>query len=504
MKKEVLKVKKQICSLLCIISFSFSSINAQLTKNPACDVTNTGMMAMITDIVIDNKMVKVVIDCTPWLRNPSAYVKFTNKTYLSYVEPTTGNMIEVPISEVRNWRNSSDAVFVPFNSKIYGYNISTGRFVLVFHLQEPLPNGLNRISIEEKVRKGFIWRNIHIRSVRTETIANFGDINKIDSLLNESKSIYTGVYENLQSKNTIAFIWNDDAKEGALLCYSDSKSSKIGDILATLSKISGDNTSYIGFWYDYTFNNEDRVLVTFEGSIMKILVNHTDGSKREDTYVKVGTESPNTPTSHTQEWSGTGFALNNGYVVTNCHVVDGALEIKIGGVEGDFTQEHKARVIGVDKNSDLALLKLEDNSIAPKPPYSFTSATSNVGEDVFVLGYPMTQTMGEEIKLTNGIISAKSGYDGDISNYQISVPLQPGNSGGPLFDKNGVLVGVVCAKHAAAENVSYAIKSMYLKNLVESIASTEILPNTNKLVGKSLPEQVKDVKNYVYMIKCSK
>ena len=100
--------------------------------------------------------------------------------------------------------------------------------------------------------------------------------------------------------------------------------------------------------------------------------------------------------------------------------------------------------------------------------------------------------------------SGKSGFDGDITTYQISVPVQPGNSGGPMFDMNGNLIGVVCAKHTNAENVSYAIKSSYLKNLIESVASPSILPSVTGLMGKDLKEHVKQIKNYIYMIKCSK
>ena len=110
--------------------------------------------------------------------------------------------------------------------------------------------------------------------------------------------------------------------------------------------------------------------------------------------------------------------------------------------------------------------------------------------------------MGNEIKLTNGIISSRSGYEGDVTLYQISAPIQPGNSGGPMFDMKGRIVGVVCAKHGGAENASYAIKTSYLKNLVESVASASILPTSTVPMDKELKNQVKRVKNFVYMIKC--
>lgn len=206
-----------------------------------------------------------------------------------------------------------------------------------------------------------------------------------------------------------------------------------------------------------------------------------------------------------QKWSGTGFALLNGYVVTNYHVADEAREIEIFGVNGDFTTPHKAKVIGVDKVADIALLRLCDEEVFPKGlPYGVKAAMSEVGEDVFVLGYPLIGTMGEEIKLTNGIISSRSGFEGDVTNYQISVPIQPGNSGGPMFDANGNVVGIVCAKHRGAENVGYAIKTSYLLNLIESVASSDIVPHATVLKGKPLKEQVKMIKDYTYLIKCSK
>lgn len=86
---------------------------------------------------------------------------------------------------------------------------------------------------------------------------------------------------------------------------------------------------------------------------------------------------------------------------------------------------------------------------------------------------------------------------------KISAPIQPGNSGGPLFDGNGNLIGIVNAKHRGAENVSYAIKASYLNNLVESASSISLLPTNNSVSGMSLSNKVKSLKNFVFMITCS-
>ena len=110
--------------------------------------------------------------------------------------------------------------------------------------------------------------------------------------------------------------------------------------------------------------------------------------------------------------------------------------------------------------------------------------------------------MGEDIKLTNGIISSKSGFDGNIAQYQISAPVQPGNSGGPVFDKNGNLIGVVQAKHGAAENAGYAVKASYVRNLIDMLPNSITLTQTNMLSGKSLPQQVELASKCVVLIIC--
>ncbi|MDE7463050.1 MAG: serine protease [Muribaculaceae bacterium] len=232
----------------------------------------------------------------------------------------------------------------------------------------------------------------------------------------------------------------------------------------------------------------------------------SDGDKTQFLKMYPTSSESVTGTSEGEEWTGSGFALKNGYIVTNYHVIDGAKRIKINGVNGDFNTSYNAMVVGFDKINDLALLKISDSSFTGfgSIPYSISSNTSDVGEEIFVLGYPLTSTMGEEIKLTTGIISSKTGFQGDVALYQISAPIQPGNSGGPLFDKKGNVIGIVSAKHEGAENVGYAIKTMYLRNLVESCASASIIPATNTVSSLPLTGKVKSEKNFVFYIECSK
>ena len=205
-------------------------------------------------------------------------------------------------------------------------------------------------------------------------------------------------------------------------------------------------------------------------------------------------------------WTGTGFALSNNYVVTNHHVINEAKTISIKGVNGDLNNGYTAEVVATDKTNDIAVLKINDTRFEGfgTIPYCISTRMADVGEEVFVLGYPLTQALGNEIKLTNGIISSRTGYQGDIATYQISAPVQPGNSGGPMFDSKGNVIGIVVAGVPGAENVGYAIKTSYLKILNESAGLDIKLPTNNTLSTLSLSEKVKLVKNFVYYIECSK
>lgn len=164
--------------------------------------------------------------------------------------------------------------------------------------------------------------------------------------------------------------------------------------------------------------------------------------------------------------------------------------------------------MSVDKTNDLALITIKDEKFKPlKPaPYRIAMSASEVGTSVFTMGYPITNLLGEEMKITDGLISSKTGFKGNATEYQISAPIQPGNSGGALFDLNGNLVGITNAgiKDNDVENVNYAIKTNYLLNLIDSAPIDIELPKGENLSNKTLPELIKAYKPYVAIIKVYK
>jgi serine protease Do len=135
----------------------------------------------------------------------------------------------------------------------------------------------------------------------------------------------------------------------------------------------------------------------------------------------------------------------------------------------------------------------------------FSSTIKDVGSEVFALGYPIANVMGDEIKFTDGKISSKTGIEGDITVYQISVPIQPGNSGGPLFDSKGNLVGITSSalnkEYFNSENVNYAIKTTYLKNLIDVMPESITLPNSIGIYNKPLTEKIKLLSDFIPMIR---
>jgi S1-C subfamily serine protease len=183
--------------------------------------------------------------------------------------------------------------------------------------------------------------------------------------------------------------------------------------------------------------------------------------------------------------NGSGFFISRqGHIVTNYHVVEETSELFTKLLINGNVEKLPLKVVAKDKVNDLAILKVDKAGfdLGKDIPYGFEYNTVDVGEEVFTLGYPMVDVMGEELKFTDGKISAKSGIDGDITTYQITTPIQSGNSGGPLFqEESGNIVAVVSAtlnrEMFNGENVNYAIKSNLLKILIES-SSDPIKINT--------------------------
>lgn len=186
---------------------------------------------------------------------------------------------------------------------------------------------------------------------------------------------------------------------------------------------------------------------------------------------------------------GTGWAVTaDGVFATNHHVIDGARNIWVGFREGN---PKKAHIVAVDERLDLALVKIDkpDRSYRPLP---LSQGRESNGASITVIGYPFAFELGDDPRVTEGIISAQKGDRKDYTRYQISAAIQPGNSGGPVLNDRAQVVGVVVSRidPRVADNVNFAVKIPYLKLLLESAG---IEPATGRSDGTRSPKELFEI-----------
>lgn len=223
--------------------------------------------------------------------------------------------------------------------------------------------------------------------------------------------------------------------------------------------------------------------------------------RSQNALIKNINDKPSRGPADPGEFGGTGFALSsNGYLVTNFHVVDGADSVYVQNSEGEA---FKVKLIYQDPAYDLAVLQITDPDFEKLAslPYTFKKATSDVGEDVFTIGFPR-----DEQVLGKGYVSSRNGNAGDTVTYQVSIPVNPGNSGGPLLDTHGNIVGIINGKQPLADGAAFAIKSNYILKSIEAIPQDSldeklILNKRNSLSGLSRKDQFKKLEPYIFMVK---
>ena len=356
--------------------------------------------------------------------------------------------------------------------------------------------------------------------------------------INKGKGDLQAYYDaNLDTLNPLEGIWTDDEnhyqigifrQEGnvkrdfvAIVLRTDHPFWKPGQI-----KIEFDGTAYNSIYnasyYMGDHTKQGTTAIIDEAGLLQIEVKEPDGSAMKMTFIKnypanlsVNQVGAPKPESGSARATGSGFILSkSGLVVTNYHVVDagGMISVSVPG----HTTPFSADIMLKDEGNDLAILKLNnfpyDDIFKENIPFSLADPRNvQVGQEVFTIGYPLGSVLGKSAKLSNGIINSLYGIDDDPRLYQISTPIQPGNSGGPLFNRNGELVGIVVAslnakyfyEHAAIipQNVNFAVKSNYLQNIVSMLPeSDEITARRSSLEGKTLEAQVESLTPFAIII----
>ena len=187
--------------------------------------------------------------------------------------------------------------------------------------------------------------------------------------------------------------------------------------------------------------------------------------------------TPQPPKSSDAIASGTGFLFGSqDYIITNYHVVKGTSEVIVKFLNGESIN---AEVIARDTQNDIAVLKLIKSPAFQSREMKFgDSSMVRMGDKVFTIGYPSINIMGFKPKYTEGVISAVTGIKDNPTVFQTTVPIQPGNSGGPLFNEKGEVVGLTTSSlsllaiesmGAIPQSVNYAVKSSFVKNTISTI-----------------------------------
>ena len=201
------------------------------------------------------------------------------------------------------------------------------------------------------------------------------------------------------------------------------------------------------------------------------------------------------------KFGGTSFMIDpKGYLITSAHVIKDAKKVYVQNKEGE---NFLAEIIHTDPITDLSVLKINDPDFKSSKvlPYGFKKSSTELSESLFTLGYPK-----DEIVYNEGYLSALTGMNGDTLACQISISANPGNSGGPVINKYGEVIGILNARQASANGVVFATKSKNIFRLMQTIREMDNdnnvkINNKSSIKGLSRTQQVKKIEDHVYMVK---
>ncbi|RQO31776.1 serine protease [Taibaiella sp. KBW10] len=204
--------------------------------------------------------------------------------------------------------------------------------------------------------------------------------------------------------------------------------------------------------------------------------------------------------SYPGDYSGSGFAItNDGLVATNYHVVEGADSVFIQLNDGNY---YKANIITANPQSDLAILKVinKDFTFGKALPYMISKSPSSLGQKIFTIGYPQ-----DNIVYNEGYISSERGFNGDTTAYQLEITSNPGQSGAPILDNNGNVVGIITGKQTNTNGTTFAVHANELLSMINGLSKDQkINLNTKNRLNTSRPEQIKTLRDFVCAVRVYK
>ncbi|MEO8405698.1 MAG: serine protease [Chitinophagaceae bacterium] len=317
----------------------------------------------------------------------------------------------------------------------------------------------------------------------------FGEWQKFRSTLNE---VHTDLTE--QGK-----IDSDRLKGKARVVYLWNKYKRVTAIAASIAGITA--LSISGLVWSVSPKPDNSKLQDLSRQL-QIVKQDQRNQKTVINQLQDQTKMPLDP-SILYKSGGSGFLIDGkGLLVTNAHVVRDATNIAVQDRAGVV---YNAVVAFADFDKDIAILRIQDNNFKPMGPlpYAISKATTDLAEPVFTLGYPR-----DEIVYGEGYLSAKTGFDGDTLSCQIAIAANPGNSGGPILNHSGEVVGILSTRETAAEGVVFALQAKHIYKALDELKSKNDtlfqrvkLNSKSSIAGLDRTQQVKKVEDYVFMVK---
>ncbi|HPG11735.1 MAG TPA: trypsin-like peptidase domain-containing protein [Chitinophagaceae bacterium] len=318
-----------------------------------------------------------------------------------------------------------------------------------------------------------------------QQLNHFGERKKLRSSLNE---VHTDLSEQgkidsmkLKGKAKVVYLWK--------------RYRRVTAIAASIAGITAVGISFLA--WAITPKTPSRDIEYLKGKI-SVLDKKTKEQDNEIRSVKSKINPRNNPIVYTT--GGTGFIIDaKGYLVTNAHVVEKAKNIAVQGKKGEFI----ASMVYTDREKDIAILKIESDEFKPfkSIPYSISKNPGRLAEPIFPLGYPRN-----EIVYGQGYLSSKTGYKGDTLSFQVDIAANRGNSGSPIINKTGEVIGILNGRLPNSEGFAFAIESNNIYDAITELKKDTTyksikLNSKSSIAGLSATQQVEKLEDYIFMVK---
>lgn len=322
-----------------------------------------------------------------------------------------------------------------------------------------------------------------------QQMEQYGEVKNLKSTLNEvhTQLRIKGLIKEEKPKATVHEIWK--------------KYKRVVAVAASIAGITALSISVLSYYFTPAARNSE--IQNLSRQLNEVKKDQRETSRKLNNLEIIATTTSRQPAA-TAKIGGTGFLIDGkGYLVTSAHVVINADSVYIQNIKGDY---FKAATIYINQQSDIAVLKIEDERFqyVKSLPYSVLKSTADLGEEIFTLGYPRANA---EIVYNRGYLSAGTGYNGDTLAYQIAISANPGNSGGPIFNEAGDVIGILSGKQITAEGVFFSSRSKNIYTALQEIRKDSTseerikLPVAVPLRSVNRTQQIKRIEDCVFMVK---